>query len=380
MNQRPVLGSLPKTSSFRGQPLALMLAVLALWIGSRASLWAPPLQSENLVHLERGAGRVEPVAREETLELYVQAGSLQTMATAVTAPSQERRREVAAAQTALQSWLSASGPLRHEPLERDIHAPLHADAAAPGSAPQSRPSEFAPIRRQPVEFPLARPAGSAAGPNRLSSDAWLFVRAGGAANTGAGPLVPTYGRSQFGAVLRYDLGARVAYRPQAYLRATGAFDSREADLAAGISIQPLPALPLRAHGEVRLSRLGGRVEARPSAFITAGIEENLQPLEARIRGYAQAGYVGGEFATAFVDGSLVVERDVSRFERGAFAIGVGAWGGAQEGTARLDAGPTASANVRVGQGVIRLAADYRIRVAGVAEPASGAALTLSTSF
>lgn len=180
-------------------------------------------------------------------------------------------------------------------------------------------------------------------------------------------------------MLRYDLGPRTAHLPQAYLRATGAIDFREADLAAGISIRPQPALPLRAHGEVRLSRLGERVELRPSAFVTAGIGESL-PLGARVRGYAQAGYVGGEFATAFADGSLVVERDAKRFEHGALALGIGAWGGAQEVTARLDAGPTASVDLRVGQGGIRLAADYRFRVAGDAEPSSGPAITLSTSF
>ncbi|WP_454598646.1 hypothetical protein [Qipengyuania sp. SM2507] len=216
-------------------------------------------------------------------------------------------------------------------------------------------------------------------PRRFSVDGWLFLREGGGPDAGAGPLAPTYGKSQFGAVLRYDLGSRTAQLPQAYLRATGAIDSREGDLAAGFSIRPLPGLPLRAHGEVRLSRLGEKVELRPSAFVTAGIEETL-PLDTRVRGYAQAGYVGGEFATAFADGSLVVESVAKRFEHGALALGLGAWGGVQEGTERLDAGPTASMDLRVGGGTVRLAADCRFRVAGDAKPSSGAALTLSSSF
>lgn len=380
MTQRPTLGSLPNTSAFRGQPLAIMLAVLALWIGLRAGYWAPLSLYESPVTLERAAGPVEPIARDRKLELYVQAGPLRRRATAFMAPPRERRSGVAPAETSLQSRLIASGPARYEALERERHAPLQPDAAVHDFTLQAQPSRFAPARRQSAEFSLAGPTGSSSGRNRLSSDAWVFVRQGSGANIGAGPLGPTYGRSQFGAVLRFDLGSRYASPPQVYLRATGATDSREADLAAGISVRPMPTLPLRAHGEVRLSRLGDRVELRPSAFITAGVDETLQAFDARLRGYAQAGYVGGEFATGFVDGSLVVERDVERGERGALAMGVGTWGGVQKGAARLDAGPTVSVDLRLGQGRVRLAADYRFRVAGDADPSSGAALTLSSSF
>ncbi len=108
--------------------------------------------------------------------------------------------------------------------------------------------------------------------------------------------------------------------------------------------------------------------------------ERIDTTAGRFRGYAQAGYVGGEFATAFADGSLVVESVAKRFEHGALALGLGAWGGAQEATERLDAGPTASMDLRVGGGTVRLAADYRFRIAGDAKPSSGAALTLSSSF
>ncbi|OBX19165.1 hypothetical protein A9995_08495 [Erythrobacter sp. QSSC1-22B] len=253
---------------------------------------------------------------------------------------------------------------------------------SPALAGEAQTSPWKLEQFRPAAAPFSLPPGRSRSsePRRLSIDGWLFLRAGGVADAGAGPLAPTYGRSQFGAVLRYDFGTRSAYLPQAYLRAAGSIESREAELAAGISIRPVSGLPLRAHGEVRLSRLGDRVELRPSAFITAGIEERLKPLDARVRGYAQAGYVGGEFATAFADGSLVIERDAARFERGALSVGAGAWGGAQQGTSRLDLGPTASVDLSLGQGRIRVAADYRLRVAGRAEPSSGAALTLSTSF
>ena len=59
---------------------------------------------------------------------------------------------------------------------------------------------------------------------------------------------------------------------------------------------------------------------------------------------------------------------------------MGAWGGAQDGASRLDIGPSAAVSFRLGEGRGRVAADYRIRVAGEAEPASGPALTLSAGF
>lgn len=119
---------------------------------------------------------------------------------------------------------------------------------------------------------------------------------------------------------------------------------------------------------------------RPAAFLSGGVE--AAPLAAGItaRGYAQAGYVGGRDATAFADGSLAAEKPVWRGPHALLTTGGGAWGGAQRGAARLDLGPTASLRFRLGDAIARLSADYRLRVAGNAEPASGAALTLSAGF
>jgi len=379
---RPTLGPLAKSRSFRGQPLAIILVVFALWIGLRASFWLPtmkidevalvPLTARSDRHHETWAG--DPLGEGSVLPSRGGVAAFDTLAVTGSRLATTVIMPMAPTRLASQSFshLFSTGGMQTRTLQ---------PARSPALVGEVRPSPW--NREQSTSgtatFSLLARPDRANEPRRFSVDGWLFLRDGGGPDAGALPLAPTYGKSQFGAVLRYDLGSRTAHLPQAYLRATGAIDSREADLAAGFSIRPLPALPLRAHGEVRLSRLGERVELRPSAFVTAGIEETL-PLDARVRGYAQAGYVGGEFATAFADGSLVVESVAKRFEHGALALGLGAWGGVQEGTERLDAGPTASMDLRVGGGTIRLAADYRFRVAGDAKPSSGAALTLSSSF
>lgn len=45
---RPTLGPLAKSRSFRGQPLAIILVVFALWIGLRASFWLPTMKIDEV--------------------------------------------------------------------------------------------------------------------------------------------------------------------------------------------------------------------------------------------------------------------------------------------------------------------------------------------
>ncbi len=151
-------------------------------------------------------------------------------------------------------------------------------------------------------------------------------------------------------------------------------------MAAGLAARVAPGSPVIGHMEARVSRPGGRVDLRPAAFLTTGFHDQPLAFGLRARGYGQVGYVGGRDATAFVDGNVIAEREMVRAGETAFAAGAGLWGGAQRGAERLDLGPSASLRFPLGEGTGRLALDYRLRVAGKAEPASGAALTLSAGF
>lgn len=216
---------------------------------------------------------------------------------------------------------------------------------------------------------------------RWSADAWVFLREGRSRLAASGLTVPTYGASQAGAVLRYRLAPRSALQPAAYARVASALGAaRESDLAAGVSLRPVPGVPVSAAGELRLSLREGRRELRPAAFLAAGFDDARMPHGLRARGYAQAGYVGGRYATGFADGNLVAERPLAQaFSRGVHA-GAGMWGGVQRGSGRLDIGPSASLPLRLGDTGARLSADYRFRVAGNAEPSRSAALTLTAGF
>lgn len=229
-------------------------------------------------------------------------------------------------------------------------------------------SAFAPgpTRAEPIRF------------SRWSMDGWLLLR-----DDRAGPLSvaqPSYGRSQAGAVLRYQL-ADGAHRPQAYMRGSASLaGAREEEGAVGLSARPFAGVPVRVAGEGRITATAQRTEVRPAAYAVTELPPLSLPLGARGEAYVQAGWVGGRFATPLIDGQARIDRPVARLGDAEVSAGGGVRGGAQKGAARLDVGPSARVIFHLGDGEGRVAADYRFRIAGAAQPASGPALTLSAGF
>ena len=216
--------------------------------------------------------------------------------------------------------------------------------------------------------------------SRWSGDGWLLLRTDG--NGPLAPGVPSYGRSQAGAVVRYQLAPSGGHRPLAYARVTRALTGpAESELAAGLAARPLARVPLSVAAEVRVFDGPFGREVRPAAFAVTELPAARLPLGLRAEAYAQAGYVGGRYATAFVDGQARIDRRVARLgQQAEVRAGAGVWGGAQKHAARLDIGPSATASFRLGPTRSRVAVDYRVRVAGEAEPKSGPALTISAGF
>lgn len=235
----------------------------------------------------------------------------------------------------------------------------------------------------PAGVPPVLPASDKPRERRWSGDAWLLARKGNGGPQAASLFGPTYGGSQAGAVLRYRLAPPSAHLPTAYARATAALGrSGEREIAVGLSARPLAGLPVRVAAELRATdhRLGTRI--RPAVAAISELPAVDLPLRFRAEVYGQAGYVGGSGATAFADGQFRLDRPLSRLGNAEIRAGGGVWGGAQKGAARLDVGPSAVlGGLSFGAtGTARLTVDWRLRVAGNAEPASGPALTLSAGF
>ncbi|WP_183030043.1 hypothetical protein [Altericroceibacterium spongiae] len=215
--------------------------------------------------------------------------------------------------------------------------------------------------------------------SRWSADGWLLLRPDD--ETQAAPSQPSYGRSQMGAVLRYKLTPGSSHRPQAYIRGSQALQGvQESEAAAGLSVRPLPDIPVALSAEARVTKAGATYDLRPSIFAVSEFPPFALPLGSRAEVYLQGGYVGGRWKTPFVDGQARIDRPAGTLGPAGFQLGVGLWGGAQKGTSRVDFGPGLLMNLQLGRAMARFAADWRFRVAGNAEPGSGPVLTVSAGF
>lgn len=356
----------------RGQPL-LMLAVLFMaWIGGRAILWESPFAVERGPAGSSGSmlGGARKVAGTAAFSNF---GGV----SAAIGPARAELLALSARPATLPDLsVNGAGGIASNPDDttggRRSGAGSSAHRPAPPALSERIATGAAPDRAQPGAMPRR---------NRWSLEAWAFLRDGSGSAAIAQGRVPSYGASQAAVVVGYRLAPGNPRDPRAYVRAYKALiDNGEKELAAGLSVRPLAALPMRMHAELRATRRAGRVDTRPAAFVTSELAPLALPLHMRAEAYVQAGYVGGRNGTGFADGQLHVLRDVGQFDLGMVSLGAGAWGGAQEGAERVDIGPSLRFDVKLDKVPARLALDYRERVAGNADPASGLALTLSGRF
>lgn len=235
----------------------------------------------------------------------------------------------------------------------------------------------------------AQPAASQApDPGRVarwSGDGWVFLRRGaGPATFAAGTA--GYGGSQAGAVLRYRIAPASPVRPTVYLRASAVLPDRgrtanDREVAAGMAVRPMSRIPVSLQAEARLQDGGGGLRLRPAVLAVSALPPQRLPAGLTGEFYVAAGYVGGAGATGFYDAQASLTRPLLPV-RGMASLraGVGAWAGGQRGAHRVDLGPRAELPVRLGPIGARFAFDYRLRVAGNADPGSGPAVTLSAGF
>lgn len=208
-------------------------------------------------------------------------------------------------------------------------------------------------------------------PNRWAGSAWLFVRA----EQGSAGLAPggTLGGSQAGARLTYRIGTSTT-RPLALsARVYTPLDRPQAaEVAVGVDWRPIGRLPVHLLAE-RRQGIGREGRSDFSVTIYGGTEQRVGPV--RVEAYGQTGVVGHRDPEPFADGAARATIRV-----GPLDVGGGVWGGAQRGVARLDMGPHFSARLPIGGVAVRASAEWRFRIAGDAEPASGPAITLATDF
>lgn len=349
----------------RGQPLVVLLALLGGWVGLRVVAWETPTARG----IDLPSSVAIPLRKPRRRSPFRGNSSLAT---------RQEAAGVGARSPAFAPRASAPATLAGVPLARGWNEPAVfsqsrlADPFAPTPDPVPGTPAAAPYQPQPR-------AGAPAARARWSVDAWVLLRRDTttAVTSGRG----SYGQSQAGAVLRYQLAPESGWRPSIYLRGSKALaGAREAEAALGFAVRPLPKLPISIAAELRAARVAGRIGTRAAAYAVTELPPIALPLGFTGETYAQAGYVWGDFETGFVDGQVRADHPLVRLRGTELRAGGGVWGGAQKGASRLDVGPGATLLLKIAQAPARVSLDWRFRVAGQAQPANGPALTISAGF
>lgn len=357
----------------QGQPLVFAGILLGLWLAARIMLWTSPFAAEPVNPPPAPVAQHEPASASG--EPVAVAASLRQGGPPWPTVALGPRTSPAVLVAPLTGSLAILAPHTGK-------AAVQSDTPPPGTPPTDRAAPPGPVR--PLYPPLAAAAADsgAARARRWRFDGWIMAREGsGFAGSPSASRLPGYGGSQAGAVLRYRLTPSSARDFHIYARANRALvDGGETDFGIGAGIRPFKAVPLTLLGEVRVTDTSTRTLARPAVLLVGGIPALRVDDRTDVEAYAQAGYVGGGFATPFVDGQARIDRRMARAGDVEWRIGAGVWGGAQQGAARLDIGPSASARFDLGEMPVRLSLDYRKRVAGDAQPVSGLAITIAGGF
>jgi hypothetical protein len=209
-------------------------------------------------------------------------------------------------------------------------------------------------------------------PDRWSASAWLVVRPG--TGLGAAPGGSQLGGSQAGVRLAWLLvpSSNLAL----FGRVTTPLRGRGAEAAVGIEWQPGEA-PVRVLVERRIGIDG--TTGGFGAGLVGGTDGPIAP-GFRLESYGQAGAIHRDRLEPYSDGAARITRQVAGSDAIRLSIGAGAWGAVQRDASRLDIGPSVTLALPVARQPLRLALDWRQRVAGDARPGSGVALTLGSDF
>lgn len=326
----------------RGRPLRFVALVAAGWAGVRVTLLWPegaslPEAIETAFPVRKVVAAVAPEA--------VGAKRVAAVA-AVQAARALSRRSVAPVPSFAQPMPMAVAP-ESIPVEQVPGAPV-------GAMP--------PVADALPDMPQS--------PSRWSASAWAVTRRGGPAG---GAML---GGDQAGLRVAYGVGRGQAV--QLYARATAPLTVAGRELALGADWRPVKAVPVRVAAEYRVGLDGMR--GGPAVAAVGGFDGAALPLDFSLEGYGQTGAVWRERLDPFADGALRATRRVVQAGKVLLHIGGGLWGAAQREAARVDIGPSAVATVPLGGQAVRIAVDWRERVAGSATPGSGPALSIGTDF
>lgn len=329
----------------RGRPLRFLAMVAVAWVGARVAILWPqtgslPAAIDAAIPIARAAPAGAPMVPKPTARHFEVS-----LRPAITAPLPAYRTPLGDDNPRVQLALMA---LAQYGEAYAVPPPL---LTLPGRSVASVAA--APERLDPL-------------PDRWSLSAWMVARGAGGSGAAPGGQI---GGGQAGARVAWLVSPR--HRLAAYGRITTPLSGSGREAALGLEWQPSRA-PVRLIAERRFG-LDGNPGGTGLGLIT-GLDTEWRGF--RLEAYGQAGAVLRRRADPYADGAARGTRTVETSGPVRLGLGAGAWGAAQRDARRLDIGPSATLAVRN----LRLALDWRQRVAGEARPGSGLALTLGADF
>lgn len=343
----------------RGSPLRFLALVLGGWVVLRAAtLWQPSPQAA----IETANPVIAAAPRVAVVRHLLSVGGDQRRSEAVITPAFPAQHPP--------FTMPPSDPKR---LALALLAMMRFGSAEPVVKPASLIVEGPRPGLVQEQAWSGNAAPAANEPSRWSGSFWLIARDGrglGASLTGS-----QLGGSQTGARLAYALGP--ARRVAIVGRIASPLAGSGQEGAIGIEWRPTH-LPVRLVAEQRIGINGAA--GGPSLAVVGGINPLPIGHGFRLEGYGQAGIIGRGGVIGYADGAVRVHRQVAMIGESAIDVGGGGWGAIQPGVARLDLGPSIGARLPVGTNGLRVSLDWRQRVAGVARPGSGPALSIGTDF
>jgi hypothetical protein len=354
---RPVI-----MAEMRGRPYAFVALILAGWTGGRL-LW--PIGEADTPTIQPALPLITPKPLVQVPDVPPpQARVIVATRSALASDGVKRRlyHKQHGLPPALVSWQDGGRP-------SGLPAPLRV-------AGDGKP--LSPGRDTPPTIALA-PVGKAGPPERLRPKRWdvyaySYWRSGRDMAAGAAPAAQ-YGGSQSGLVASYDAFGSANRGVALLARAAMTPDGEERELATGLRWQPDQRWPLRLSGEYRMR---ANVPDLWAAYLSGGVSDMAIGAGWKLDAFGQAGYVmGGGANGSFFDAQARATHVIPLQQA---AVGGGVWAGGQSGGHRVDIGPTIVLPLKTGDMVVLIQLDYRLRVAGDAEPRDGLALTLSTGL
>jgi hypothetical protein len=365
-------------SELRGRPYAFVILTMMCWIGARMAWPNSPDEDSRVAFPAAGpdAGLAKWLPKAALQSAELQSTTQRPLQLAAALPFKKRLPRKAPAKTHSHHLGLPPALVPRQVGGRPSGLPMPLRVAGDGKS-------LSPGRDTPPTIAHA-PVGKAGQPFSLRPKSWqIYAYSFWRASRSGDPVLGSnaqYGGSQSGLIATLDpfgapdQGVALLMRGSVMPVSGG---SAAHELGFGLRWKPKRNWPVILTAE---RRFRDRSTDDFAAYAAGGVDSVSLFKGWELNAFGQAGYAKGKNAGSFFDVQARAMRPIGKLGNIPLSAGFGSWAGGQKGAHRLDIGPTIAAKFDAAPAVVLVQLDWRLRVAGNAEPKNGLALTVSTGF